>query len=55
MERRKIATAFDDHDYKQLVLLAKMNKVRPSELVRHICKAYLDGRKVVLCEETKRE
>jgi len=42
MERRKIAAAFDDHDYEQLVLLSKLNKIKPSELVRRICKAHLD-------------
>ena len=51
MERRKINTAFDDHDYEQLVLLAKMNRIKPSELVRRICKAHLDGRKANLREE----
>lgn len=30
----KIVASFDPHDYEQLQLLAKLNKVRHSELVR---------------------
>jgi hypothetical protein len=40
--RQKINTAFDDHDYEQLKLLARMNKIRITELVRRIVKAHLD-------------
>lgn len=40
--RRKIVTSFDDHDFEQIVLLARMNKIAPSELVRKMCRAYLD-------------
>jgi hypothetical protein len=43
MERRKIAAAFDDHDYEQLELLAAMKKIKLPELVRRIVKAHLDG------------
>jgi hypothetical protein len=42
MYRRHINTAFDDHDYDQLLMLAKMNKIKMPELVRRICRAYLD-------------
>ena len=45
MQRRKIVAVFDDHDYEQLELLAKLNKVTLTEMVRKIVKAYLDGRK----------
>ena len=45
MERRKIAAAFDEHDYEQLALLAKLNRIKLPELVRRICKAHLDKRK----------
>jgi hypothetical protein len=45
MQRRKIVAVFDDHDYEQLELLAKMNKVKLADLMRKIVKAYLDGRK----------
>jgi hypothetical protein len=30
--RRKINTAFDDHDYEQLVLLARLNRLRLTEI-----------------------
>jgi hypothetical protein len=46
MRRRKIIASVDDHDYEQLALLARMNKVKLPELVRRIVKAYLDGREV---------
>ncbi|BBZ93133.1 hypothetical protein BRDID11004_59680 [Bradyrhizobium diazoefficiens] len=49
--RRKINTAFDDHDYEQLQLLAAMNKIRLTELVRRIVQAHLDKRKVNLRED----
>lgn len=39
---RKVVTTFDDHDHEQLALLAKMNKIKVTELVRRICRAYLD-------------
>lgn len=38
----RIVTSFDPHDYAQLLLLAKLNKIKPAELVRRICKAHLD-------------
>ena len=40
--RRKIVAALDDHDYEQLELLSKMNRIRMPELLRRIVKAYLD-------------
>jgi hypothetical protein len=46
--RRKIVAALDDHDYDQLVLLAKMNRIRLPELLRKIVRAHLDGRKANL-------
>jgi hypothetical protein len=49
--RRKINTAFDDHDYEQLELLARINKVRLTELVRRIVKAHLDRNRPRLREE----
>ena len=49
--RRKINTAFDDHDYEQLELLARINKVRLTELVRRIVKAHLDKGTPNLAEE----
>jgi hypothetical protein len=52
MERPKINTAFDEHDYDQLVMLAKLNRMRLAQLVRHICKAYIDGRKPELRGES---
>jgi hypothetical protein len=55
MERRKIAAAFDDHDFEQLVLLAKLNRIKPSELVRRLVKAHLDKGKAGLREEMKQE
>ena len=42
MERRKIAAAFDEHDYEQLALLAKLNRIKLPELVRRICGATND-------------
>ncbi|MGY2987652.1 hypothetical protein [Bradyrhizobium sp. USDA 4508] len=50
-ERRKIAAHFDDHDFEQLELLARMNKIKLTELVRRICKAYLDKGRVNLRQE----
>lgn len=49
--RRKIATAFDDHDVEQLVLLAKMNRIKVTELVRRIVRAHLDKGTPKLREE----
>lgn len=40
--RPKIVAAFDEHDHQQLVLLAKLNRIKPAELVRRIVKAHLD-------------
>jgi len=48
--RRKINTAFDDHDYDQLQLLAQMNKIKLTELVRGIVQAHLDKGKPRLKE-----
>jgi hypothetical protein len=48
---RKIAATFDDHDHEQLVLLARLNKIKVSELVRRICRAYLDKGKPNLTSE----
>lgn len=55
MYRRHINTAFDDHDYDQLLMLAKLNKIKMPELVRRICKAHLDRTKVNLREEIREE
>jgi hypothetical protein len=49
--RRKINTAFDDHDYEQLVLLARLNRLRLTELVRRLVKAHLDKSRANLREE----
>jgi hypothetical protein len=49
--RRKINTAFDDHDYDQLKLLAKLNRIKVTELVRRLCKAHLDKSRANLREE----
>jgi hypothetical protein len=51
MQRKKINTAFDDHDFEQLVLLARTNRIRLTELVRRIVKAHLDKGKPNLREE----
>jgi hypothetical protein len=42
---KKIATTFDDHDHAQLVLLARMNKIKLTDMVRKIVRFYLDGHK----------
>jgi hypothetical protein len=42
MPRRKIVAALDDHDYEQLELLARMNKIKLPDLIRRIVRAYLD-------------
>jgi hypothetical protein len=49
--RRRIITAFDDHDFEQLELLARVNKIRLPDLVRRLCQAYLDKRKANLRQE----
>jgi hypothetical protein len=46
MRRRKIIASVDDHDYDQLALLARMNKIKLPDLIRRIVRAYLDGREV---------
>jgi hypothetical protein len=51
--RPKIVTAFDQHDHEQIVMLSRLNKIRPSELVRRIVRAYLDKGKVYLREEAE--
>jgi hypothetical protein len=55
MERRKIVASLDDHDYDQLALLAKINKIKMPELVRRIVRAYLDRSKVNLREENREQ
>lgn len=49
--RHKINTAFDDHDYEQLWLLARLNRIRITELVRRIVKAHLAKGNARLVEE----
>jgi hypothetical protein len=51
MERHRINTAFDDHDYEQLLLLARLNRIKVTELVRRLCKAHLDRNKPTLRTE----
>jgi hypothetical protein len=48
--RRQINTAFDEHDREQLQLLAAMNRIKLSEVVRRIVKAHLDKAKANLRE-----
>lgn len=49
---RCINTRFDDHDYDQLEILARLNRIKKTELIRRICKAHLDkSKKVNLREE----
>lgn len=43
MEHRKVCATFDEHDIEQLVMLAKLNKIKLPELMRRIVKAYLDN------------
>ena len=43
MENRKLCATFDEHDIQQLVLLAKLNKMKLPELMRRIVKGYLDN------------
>ena len=49
--RIKIVASFDLHDYQQLQLLAKLNKIKLSELVRRIVTAHLDKGKPNLARE----
>jgi hypothetical protein len=49
--RLKIITSFDQHDYQQLLLLAKLNKMKLPELVRRIVQAHLDKGKANLAQE----
>jgi hypothetical protein len=49
--RKKINTAFDDHDFEQLVLLAHLNRIKVTEVVRRIVKAHLDKGNANLREE----
>lgn len=51
MTRPKIVASVDDHDYEQLTLLARINKIKLPELVRRIIRAHLDKRS----PELKRE
>lgn len=39
---RKLAVTFDDHDFEQIALLAKLNKTKPTDIVRRAMQAYLD-------------
>ena len=48
MVRRKIIAALDDHDYEQLELLARMQKIKLPELLRRIIRAHLDKGQVNL-------
>lgn len=49
----KIVTTFDDHDYQQLLLLAKLNRTKVQDLVRRIVKAHLDRNRSYLREEVE--
>ena len=51
----KVPVAFDEHDYDQLLLLAKMNKIRVTELIRRICKGHLDRNRPNLREKESTE
>ena len=44
MSRRIAAVTIDEHDYDQVILLAKINKIKPHEMAGRIVRAYLDGR-----------
>lgn len=48
---RRIVITFDEHDFDQLILLAKVNKIRTQELILRIVKGHLDKGKVNLREE----
>ena len=39
----RIGVSFNEHDYDQLVLLAKLNKLTVQMLLRRIVRAYLDN------------
>ena len=39
---RKIVVTFDDHDYEQIELLAKLSRIKLAEQVRRMCRAQLD-------------
>jgi hypothetical protein len=41
---KSITFNLDDHDHDQVVLLAAINRVTLSKMVRQICQDYLDGR-----------
>ena len=43
-----VNTLFDEHDYQQLQLLVKLNKITMAELMRRIVKAYLNKGKANL-------
>jgi hypothetical protein len=45
---RKMVLTFDEHDYDQLLLLAKLHKCSVTELVRRIIRAHLDKRELEL-------
>ena len=45
---RKIVTTFSEHDHDQLVLLATLNKIKLTDMVRKIVRLYLDGHKAPL-------
>ena len=45
-EGHSINTKFDAHDFEQLIMLARLNKIPRAELIRKIFKEYLDGAKV---------
>ena len=42
--RRGIVITIDEHDFDQVILLAKINKIKPHEMAGRIVRAYLDGR-----------
>jgi hypothetical protein len=47
-DRRKISTLFDSHDHEQLILLARLNHLKPTDMIRKIVQAYLDNRELPL-------
>jgi hypothetical protein len=51
--RKKIVASLDDHDYDQLVLLAKLNRIKLPDLLRRIVKAHLDKGRVSLRESAE--
>ena len=48
---RKIIATFTDHDYEQMELLARLNRIKISELLRRIVQAHLDKRPPHLKEQ----